>query len=583
MQITDKVNILLVDDRPENLLTLEAVLENLGENLVKASSGPEALRCLLDRDFAVILLDTQMPGMDGFEMASILKGRQRTQTTPIIFITAIDRSDAHVFKGYSIGAVDYLFKPIVPEILRAKVVTFVELYRKNQELLQQAQRIEAANEALREANDRLEQRVRERTAELNATNEALERQNNNLALINRLSQALGVTLNIDEIVRGLLPAAADIACAEGSSMWLSTEDGSLHCYAIYRAGEFTAQEGYSLPPGEGLVGWVGRHTYGFSTSNIDMARYHDARFYGIEQVNSLLAVPLRVRENLIGVLELANKLEGNFTADDQFLVETLAASAAVALENTRLVETLREQTRDLQLQNEDLDDFSHTVAHDLKNPVALMVGFTDLVRSDKESTISPDAQFYLDYIDMGARKMVNIVDELLLLAEVRNVEVTREMLTMEHIIGSVQQRLINIIHKRGARIMMPEEWPAAVGHTPWVEEVWVNYLSNALKYGGDTPVIELGATPTLDGNICLWIRDNGAGMTPEQQGTLFRPFTRLNQVRAEGTGLGLSIVRRIVEKLGGQVGVESEVGQGSTFSFTLPLAEQPSVILETHD
>src|SRR5205085_1873712 len=149
------------------------------------------------------------------------------------------------------------------------------------------------------------------------------------------------------------------ACAEGSSMWLSTEDGSLACYAIYRAGQFIAQEACRLPPGEGLAGWVSSHTYGFSTSNIDVARYHDARVYGVEQVNSLLAVPLRVRDNLIGVLELANNLEGNFTADDQFLVETLAASAAVALENARLVETLREQARDLHLQNEDLDAFSH--------------------------------------------------------------------------------------------------------------------------------------------------------------------------------------------------------------------------------
>src|SRR5262249_50271932 len=143
-----------------------------------------------------------------------------------------------------------------------------------------------------------------------------------------------------------------------------------------------------------------RLSYGFSSSNIDMARYLDANVYALDRVNSLLAVPLRVRDNLIGVLELANQLNGSFTADDQFLVETLAASAAVALENTRLVGTLRRQAEDLQLQNEDLAAFSHTVAHDLKNPVALMVGFTDLVRTDRNSIISQDAVSYLDYIDM---------------------------------------------------------------------------------------------------------------------------------------------------------------------------------------
>ena len=124
--------------------------------------------------------------------------------------------------------------------------------------------------------------------------------------------------------------------------------------------------------------------------------------------------------------------------------------------------------------------------------------------------------------------------------------------------------------------LLPDTWPVALGHAPWVEEVWVNYLSNALNYGGRPPRVELGATTRPDNTVCFWIRDNGSGLTPEEQSRLFTPFTRFDpksgRGRAKGHGLGLSIVRRIVGKLGGEVGVASEVDHGSVFSFTLPAA-----------
>src|ERR687886_2400237 len=144
MQPAPNANILMVDDRPENLVALEAVLGKLGQNLVKATSGMEALRCLLNQDFAVILLDVQMPGIDGFETATLIRQRPRSQFTPIIFITAINRSDTHVARGYSLGAVDYLFKPIEPEILISKVAVFVSLHKKTAEVEQQAKQLEAA-------------------------------------------------------------------------------------------------------------------------------------------------------------------------------------------------------------------------------------------------------------------------------------------------------------------------------------------------------------------------------------------------------------------------------------------------------
>src|SRR5258708_1654591 len=138
MNRDEKANILLVDDQPNNLLALEATLEGLGQNLVKARSGPEALKWLLNHQFAVILLDVLMPGMDGFETAELIRQREKTQRTPIIFLTAIGQNDMHMFKGYSVGAVDYLSKPVMPEILKSKVRVFVELFEKTEEVKRQA-------------------------------------------------------------------------------------------------------------------------------------------------------------------------------------------------------------------------------------------------------------------------------------------------------------------------------------------------------------------------------------------------------------------------------------------------------------
>jgi signal transduction histidine kinase len=181
-----RVKILMVDDQPENLVALEAVLEGLGQDLVKARSGKEALRCLLVDEFAAILLDVKMPDMDGFECAAMIRERERSKNTPIIFLTAL-KSEEHLFRGYYMGAVDYLFKPIVPEVLRSKVAVFVDLSLKNESLRRNAEALRQkaveleksiaektkAEEDLKRLNAELEQRVAERTEELSRTNDEL--------------------------------------------------------------------------------------------------------------------------------------------------------------------------------------------------------------------------------------------------------------------------------------------------------------------------------------------------------------------------------------------------------------------------
>jgi signal transduction histidine kinase len=236
----------------------------------------------------------------------------------------------------------------------------------------------------------------------------------------------------------------------------------------------------------------------------------------------------------------------------------------------RVEETLRQYATELEARNRELDAFAHTVAHDLKTPLGLITGYTKVLEQDY-ATMSDEAQLeYLQIMARTALRMNNIVDELLLLSELRQREVETGPLDMASIVADAQKRLTGMIGEHEAEIVVPETWPEALGYGPWIEAVWANYLSNAIKYGGEPPRVELGATPQPDGKICFWVRDNGPGLTLEDQAHLFTPFTRLDQVRARGHGLGLSIVRRIVEKLGGKVGVESKVGQGSIFAFTLP-------------
>jgi signal transduction histidine kinase len=234
-------------------------------------------------------------------------------------------------------------------------------------------------------------------------------------------------------------------------------------------------------------------------------------------------------------------------------------------------ETLRQYTDQLQERNRDLDAFAHTAAHDLKGPLNT-ISLSAEVLSDYSTLSESERADSLKAIRQMAFKMNNIIDELLLLSQMRQAEVQLRPLDMVAIINETQQRLTAMIEASNGAIIVPDRWPVALGHAAWVEEVWVNYISNAIKYGNKPPRVELGATLQPDGMIRFWVRDNGPGLSPQQQAKLFTPFTQLTHVRATGYGLGLSIVARIVEKLGGQVGVESKGidGQGSLFYFTLP-------------
>ena len=260
----------------------------------------------------------------------------------------------------------------------------------------------------------------------------------------------------------------------------------------------------------------------------------------------------------------------------------LTGSLAALTDITAIKEAekqLRQYATDLEARNSELDAFAHTVAHDLRSPLTGLIGFVDLLQVSAGDRGDEEYVEYAHYLYRNSVKMNNIIDELLLLASVREVDdIDVDLLNMPRIVKDAYDRLDYMIDEYGAEVSTAASWPQALGYGPWVEEVWVNYLSNAVKYGGDPdggkpPRIELGHDDACaEGFVRFWVRDNGNGLTTKQRKQLFTPFERLHNVRAEGHGLGLSIVRRILEKLGGEVGVESTPGEGSTFYFTLPVA-----------
>jgi len=233
---------------------------------------------------------------------------------------------------------------------------------------------------------------------------------------------------------------------------------------------------------------------------------------------------------------------------------------------------LRQSYSELHMRNEELDAFAHTVAHDLKTPLGVIVGFAELLLTNLHELSEEQTLDSLRALSSSGRKANTIIESLLLLSSVRQQDVRTEPLAMDAVIAEAVSRLTNQITSSSAHIQMqePGAWPTALGHAPWVEEVWVNYISNALKYGGQPPSIVLSARRQPDGFVRFCVHDHGPGLTAVQQARLFTQFERLGKRNVHGHGLGLSIVSRIVGKLGGRVGVESEVGQGCTFYFTLP-------------
>lgn len=252
----------------------------------------------------------------------------------------------------------------------------------------------------------------------------------------------------------------------------------------------------------------------------------------------------------------------------------LSNSIRYARERKQLLEALRDYSANLEERNSELDAFAHTVAHDLRDQVFTVAGNAGLLL-DKQAHPDTDEQVeMLRDILRSAQKMSQVIQELLLLSQVRRFDVASTQIDMLSVLAEAQARVSSLLAETNGKLIFHDvdRWPPACGYAPWVEEIWYNYISNALKYGGRPPRVEVGAERQDERRVYFWIRDNGPGLSAEQMARLFAEVIPVSNVSASGHGLGLSIVKRIVDKLGGEVGVQSQLGLGSEFRFSLPAA-----------
>lgn len=295
------------------------------------------------------------------------------------------------------------------------------------------------------------------------------------------------------------------------------------------------------------------------TSDIAWRDYPDLNW-----IRSYIGVPIIQDSEVIGFINLDSSTPGAFQQEHAVPLQAFADQVAVALKNARLYKALEER-------NQELDTYAYTIAHDLNSPLALIQSYAEMMASLE---LPEEAHAHLQKISDTSDRMTEMIDQLLLLAKLRDVETTAVSVDLLPILFSVKSRCEIQIQKSNIQLEIQQTWPPVLGHPLWIEEIIANLVGNAIKYmGQDNPspsIIIRGEDQ--DAQVIVYIEDNGLGINPENQINLFDMFTRYHQEEAPGTGLGLPIVKRIVTKLGGKVGVESAVGKGSAFWFTLPTA-----------
>ncbi|HEU5099653.1 MAG TPA: ATP-binding protein [Roseiflexaceae bacterium] len=608
------VNILLVDDHPENLLALEAMLAPLGQNLVKAPSGEEALKCLLRLDFAVILLDVQMPGMDGFETAELIRGRERSKHTPIIFLTALNINDTHISRGYQLGAVDYLLKPIVPDILLSKVAVFVELWQKTAKIEGQAAELEATvralelqiderirtETALRKARDQLEQRVRERTAGLAQANQSLraeiaerERAEQALRLLAEASSVLAEPIEYEErlskVARLAVPTIADWCVID-----VFEESGRLRRVAIaagdpmQEVHERELQRRYpldaELPAGAPSVIQARQpELYAEIPDQLLVAAARDETHLAMLRsrgLKSCISLPLEARDRMLGALTIATAgSERRYSRVDLPLAEDLGRRIAVAIDNARLYRAAQESIRMR-------DIFLSVAAHELRTPLTSLLGYTQLVerRAARNSTVADRDRQALRVVADQALRLSKMVTSLLDISRLQLGQLSIEPVPLD--LGQLAERLV-----RETRPLLSQHTieyigagaPAQIsGDELRLEQALQNLIQNAVKYSPNGGAITVRVEQD-DGKASVSVTDAGIGIPPEALPRLFHRFYRAPNVDPQhisGLGVGLYVVKEIVALHGGTIDVRSEVGAGSTFMFTIPLIGQSQEIVD---
>lgn len=559
-----KANVLLVDDQPENLLVLEAVLERLGQNLVKANSGSEALRCLLNQDFAVILLDVQMPEINGFETATLIRQRTRSRNTPIIFITAFSSSDSLVFKGYSLGAVDYLMKPIDPAILTSKVSVFVELFKKNLEVERQAAQLKAINTEL--------QRSEERFRSLSACSPV------GIFLTDTHGQCTYTNPRFEAIC----------GCSLGAD-WVSDWNRLLH------------------PSDRDLVftSWA---------STIQKNESYSGEFRicpGIEEERWVQVRMAPMRSDLDDLLGYVGTIE-DITERKQ--AETMREQMIRAQAARQQAETA----------NRMKDEFLAIVSHELRTPLNAILGWSKLLLT--KTLEDATKQHALEIIERNARSQAQLIEDILDISQIirGKLRLALQPVNLMGLIQAVSETMQPMLAAKAIHLETCLNSQAAMvtGDPERLRQIIWNLLSNAIKFtpeggrvGVELSVVGSQVLPAISGLSIdghgpssgghlenqapgahhpepgmiyaqITITDTGIGIDPEFLPHVFDRFRQADSTITRsygGLGLGLAIVRHLVEQHHGSIWADSEgVGKGATFTVCLPLVEasvNPSALM----
>jgi PAS domain S-box-containing protein len=546
----DRVNILLVDDRPENLLALEAILDPLGQTLVRANSGEEALKHLLTREFAVILLDVQMPGMNGFDTARLIKARERSRHIPIIFLTAISKEEAYVFEGYSVGAVDYMFKPFQPDILRSKVAVFVDLYRKQEQ-------IKLQDELLRES-ERRELELRHR-AELQETQA-------------RLAEVVGSAM--DAIVMFDDAQRVTLFNAAAERMFCLT------------AGEIVGRPVSRLFP---------EKLRKEQTARLVTATRHDAP--DNECVSAGTSSPHA--ESFTGVRATGEEfpLEASVSRLDEGGVRIYTMIARDITERRKNEEDLRTQavslaqtSADLRAANDELQRrqadleramtarsrFYASMSHELRTPINAILGYSTLLLENIYGPLAEKQAEGIQRTHKAAKHLLELVNDVLDLSKIEagKVDLKLQPVLVPELIEDLFVTVRPLADERGSTLSMESEGESkSVTTDPRrVRQILLNLLSNAIKFGQGKP-IRVRSIALPGGAHEIQVIDEGVGIAKEDRERIFDEFVQLGKGAPqlqEGTGLGLPISKRLAELLHGDLLVESTPGKGSCFRLRLP-------------
>jgi PAS domain S-box-containing protein len=541
MSAARQAAILIVDDRPENLLALEVILEPLGHKVVRANSGPEALRLLLQEDFAAILIDVQMPGMNGFETVEIIKSRERTRHIPVIFLTAISKEEQYVFKGYEVGAVDYMFKPLQPEVLRSKVAVFVELHLKNQQIREQERKLRAAAERELEhqhALERIENRARFSEV-ISAATEAIITfdDDNRITLFNAGAERMFLQMAaqvLDHSVLELLHVNARTAfarlVAQTSRPGRREPQPATTFIAVRSSGE----------------------TFPFECS-LSFLRLRD------EAVFTLIGrdVTERVRS------ERALKTQAEQLA---------AASEELKTVNDELSERQTELERAIGARSR----FYASMSHELRTPINAILGYSSLLLDNIYGELNESQIRGIERTNRAAKHLLELVNDILDLSKIEagKIELALEAVTVPGIIEDLFITVRPLAQERGSELSLTHHGdPVKIVTDPRrLRQIVLNLLSNAIKFGRGLP-ITVGTFALPDGGVRIDVADHGEGILPEDQRKIFDEFVQLGKRKnQEGTGLGLPISRRLAQLLNGSLTVTSEPNRGSTFTLTLPAA-----------